>query len=61
MNADLVTIVCCCRCGLVSGRGTTSHIPRPTHMYKVTKSASVCLPSKDGQVMPKTGRDTESQ
>jgi hypothetical protein len=30
-NAELVTIVCSCRCGLVWGYGKSSHILRPTH------------------------------
>jgi hypothetical protein len=35
-NAGLVTVVCDCRCGLVSGCGKT-HKPIPTHIYNRTQ------------------------
>jgi hypothetical protein len=39
-NAGLVTVVCGCRCGLVSGCGKSSHILRPAHVSGITCPSS---------------------
>jgi hypothetical protein len=52
-DAELVAIVCSCRCGLVSGYGNTAH---SNHQFYVR-----VVPPENGQVMPATCRDIEHQ
>jgi hypothetical protein len=48
-DAELVTIVCSCRCGLVSGCGKTH-----PHLQLHTTVTNRVVPPEDGQVMPET-------
>jgi hypothetical protein len=61
-NADLVAIVCGCRCGLVLDCGKSSYILSPTQSTTAHNNHQVCIrvvPPEDGQVMPETCRDFE--
>jgi hypothetical protein len=59
-DAELVTILCSCRCGLVSGYRTwdqpTSTTARNSHQLCVR-----VVPPEDGQVMSETCRNIEHQ
>jgi hypothetical protein len=57
MDAELVAVVCSCRCGLVSGYGTpTTTTAHNSHQFFVHVE-----PPEVGQVMPETCRDIEHQ